>query len=226
MCNNTAEFEFDVLLEKSLGIYKRRRACFNDQYLSPSGQLNYLLLVGNVQLGEFLEPGVGTVDLAAWLELAEFAVLVVGKVSLGPLAEARGDLLDTAEWVRLVVSAELGVFGFVTTIKRSSLTGWATVWELVLVVEAASSEAGLESGNVVVESLTPVGGLALAQVVVAPLSGEGVELGQTLKGVSWWDLLVFGRSGGDESDGESFHLWYFFEKGYSFFFLCKSLSEF
>ena len=191
MKNNTAEFEFHVLLEKSLGIYKRRRG-YNDQYLSPSGQLTYLLLVGNVQFGEGLEPGVGTVDLAAWLEFAEFAVLVVGEVSLGPLAEARGDLLDTAEWVGLVVSAEVSVGFIFTTIFGSSLTGWATVGELVLIVEAASGESGLETSNVVVESSGPVGGLTLAQVVVAPLTGESVELGQTLKGVSWWDLLVVG----------------------------------
>ena len=201
MCNNTAEFEFDVLLEKSLGIYKRRRACFNDQYLSPSGQLNYLLLVGNVQLGEFLEPGVGTVDLAAWLELAEFAVLVVGKVSLGPLAEARGDLLDTAEWVRLVVSAELGVFGFVTTIKRSSLTGWATVWELVLVVVAASLltalEVSLHTVSIGLEFTNPIvfSGHEV-EPLVQDLLAKVLQFVQTLERVSWWDLLVIGNGNG------------------------------
>ena len=62
--------------------------------------------------------------------------------------------------------------------------------ELVLVVEAALLPSALETGNVTIELGDPVGGLSVTQVVVAPLLGEVTELGKTLKGVSWWDLLV------------------------------------
>ena len=165
------------------------------------------LLVCHVHVAKFLEPEVGTLDLAAWLDFA------AGDVSLGPLAEARGDLLDAAEWVALVVAAEVGVLGLVATVNGSSLTGvgvWATVGELVLVIEGAELPASLESGNISVELGTPVGGLSFSQVVIAPLVGEGLEFVQTLKGVSWWDLLVIGRGGGNESKGESFHFFLFF----------------
>ena len=165
------------------------------------------LLVCRVQVAKFLEPEVGTVDLAAWLDFA------AGDVSLGPLAEARGDLLDAAEWVALVVAAEVGVLGLVATVNGSSLTGiwvWATVGEKVLVIEGAELPASLEAGNVSVELGDPVGSLVSGQVVGAPLLGEGSEFGQTLKGVSWWDLLVIGRGGGNKSNGESFHFFLFF----------------
>jgi len=165
--------------------------------------LKLLAKLGN----QFIVPCVGTGDLLLGLELAEGAVLVVGQITLGPLAETGGDLLDAADWVAFVVTAESGVNVQATVFGFTSLAvSWATVL-VVLVIVSASLETLLETGNVTGELAGPVGGGLLSQVIVAPFTGEATQLVETLKWVTWWDLLVGGGGGGNEGKGESFHFW-------------------
>ena len=117
----------------------------------------------------------------------------LGNVALGPLAVASGDLLDTLAWVGTVVTENV--------IVSSSLTGWATVWELVLVVVATSLltalEVSLHTVSVGLEFSDPI---VLSGHEVEPLVqdllAKVLQFVQTLERVSWWDLLVIGNGNG------------------------------
>merc|ERR1712021_198360 len=98
---------------------------------------------------------------------------------------------------------------------RATFTlSWATVG-LCVVVEAAIFKASLESGRVAVKLTLPVLCLVHGQIIVAPFLGEAIQLGQSLRWVTWWDFLVVtGIDGGNSQQGKGFHF-YFISKDWS-----------
>jgi len=93
-------------------------------------------------------------------------------VSLGPLSEAVGDLEKTFHWVFFVVFGLKTIqnVGFVST--SFTVARWATMGELVLVVESAQFESTLETGSVTIELGSPVSSNLGVHVVVEPFVGE------------------------------------------------------
>merc|ERR1711931_238599 len=150
-------------------------------------------------ISQLTEPFVGSINLFFWLKFA------IENVSLSPLGETFCDLLDTTDWVGFVVSWASSSF----TVKEGKVIiltsfSWSTVFVGFIIV-SAKFESSFESSSVSIEFSYPVSSSFFIQISVTPFSSEFVQLGQTLKWVSWWDLLVLCRSNGNNGSGGEFH---------------------
>ena len=140
------------------------------------------------------------------------------KISGGPLGETSGQLFDTDWWIFTVVSVNI--------ISSTSLSviRWSTMWELIFIIEStslvSSFEVSCHTFSISFEFSDP--GLLRWEEwepVVHNFFGEFNQSVQSLKWVSWWDLLfiILGGGNGNNDNWWDFHFVVFLFYSYRVF---------
>ena len=127
------------------------------------------------------------------------------EVSFSPLGETSCQLSGTNWWICTVVSVKFGITSL-------SVIGWSTMWELCFVIESTSLVTSVEVSchtfSVCSEFVDPcVLRWEPREPVGHKFFSKFNQSVQSLKGVTWWDLLfTLSGSNGNNDSWWDFHL--------------------